>query len=362
MTILTPSPRRCRGQDIRGFTLVELLAVIAIIGTLVGLLLPAVQAARESARSSTCMNQIKQLALALHNHESAQMVLPAGNRKIGNSGWTKSPYVQLLPFIDEQPLFDQTRTATSAENVTWQRANFRCPSDPQPPVVIKAWPSSNYVFNVGDTYNGNAQGKASRGLFTQTEDVRLALKDVTDGLGSTIAISEIARTGVSGLLQPTGMASCAWCSEGATWGSANGFGASTETNCGSPTNCFNSWRGNRFVEDGTIALLSQPRSPGAYWPIGNDFLRWGFNTVLAPNGPMCASPAYQGMLTVKSYHVGGVNAAMADGAVRFVSENVDAGSRGGGEKTNITQGVGPYGLWGRLGCRGDGQSVDQTGF
>jgi len=68
-----------------GFTLVELLVVIAIIGTLVGLLLPAVQAAREAARLNACMNNLKQLGVAIHNHESARKVLPYGRG--GHDAW-----------------------------------------------------------------------------------------------------------------------------------------------------------------------------------------------------------------------------------------------------------------------------------
>lgn len=362
MNISDARRRYVRSDKVPGFTLVELLVVIAIIGTLIALLLPAVQRARESARRSLCSNQIKQLALAIHNHEDAYRVLPAGNRTMGNSSWTKSVFVQLLPFTEEQVIFDQISTATSGENLAWQRPNFLCPSDPQPPLIIKARPSTNYAFNAGDTFTGVTQGTASRGLFTQTRDVRFAFKDITDGLTNTILVSEIARTGVSGLLTPPGMAACAWCSGGASWGSANGFGASTENFSNLPVNCFNSWTGNRFIENNTIGLLGQPRTPGAWWLSGSDLFCWAFTTVLAPNGPTCASPAYRGMITVKSYHEGGVNAGMADGAIRFVSQNVDSGNRAGGEKTTISGGVGPYGVWGRLGCRGDGQPVDSTAY
>jgi prepilin-type N-terminal cleavage/methylation domain-containing protein len=88
-----------------GFTLVELLVVIAIIGTLVGLLLPAVQQAREAARRSSCTNQTKQLALACLNYESTRKRLPSANDRDNNSaGW--SWIVMILPFIEESNLYN----------------------------------------------------------------------------------------------------------------------------------------------------------------------------------------------------------------------------------------------------------------
>src|SRR5829696_7550683 len=128
----------------RGFTLVELLVVIAIIGILVALLLPAIQAAREAARRSQCVNKMKQLGLAVLNYESARKVLPYGNTpnltlplKAGacpgaattapptNSLAHHTVFSFLLPYIEEQAIYDQIdftlnwdSTATNKKNTT----------------------------------------------------------------------------------------------------------------------------------------------------------------------------------------------------------------------------------------------------
>ena len=95
----------------RGFTLIELLVVIAIIGLLIALLLPAVQQAREAARRSQCRNNLKQVALALHNYESTHGIFPGGSLyavvgtdTISNAcAWGRS----ILPFLDQAPLANQ---------------------------------------------------------------------------------------------------------------------------------------------------------------------------------------------------------------------------------------------------------------
>ncbi|ADB17960.1 protein of unknown function DUF1559 [Pirellula staleyi DSM 6068] len=142
------SPRRWRAA---GFTLVELLVVIAIIGVLVALLLPAVQAAREAARRSECLNNLKQFGLSVHNfHDTNNRLPPAGaNDEAPNFGrgpagdrWGSSWFVYVLPFMEQGTMFDKFRFdgsgsgwgADAGHNVTQAQnakiKNFICPSSP----------------------------------------------------------------------------------------------------------------------------------------------------------------------------------------------------------------------------------------
>jgi len=122
----------------RAFTLVELLVVIAIIGVLVALLLPAVQAAREAARRSSCSNNHKQMGLALHNHHDAKLILPPGGTYYGNccspatyTNWA----IEILPYMEQMPLYEkyrQNETNVSANNVLVGQTRvktYECASD-----------------------------------------------------------------------------------------------------------------------------------------------------------------------------------------------------------------------------------------
>jgi prepilin-type N-terminal cleavage/methylation domain-containing protein len=125
-----------------GFTLVELLVVIAIIGVLVALLLPAVQAAREAARRSSCSNNLKQIGLALHNYHDTHGNLPYGGRVLGS--WGPSFWVGLLPFAEQGSVFDKYDHVSTNSGWTQQNPNnavlvtnlnikwMRCPSSPIP--------------------------------------------------------------------------------------------------------------------------------------------------------------------------------------------------------------------------------------
>ncbi len=149
-----------------GFTLVELLVVIAIIGTLVSLLLPAVQAAREAARSNTCRNNLKQLQTALATRESSMKEFPGYINKLGISGAEKekqnraSWIVMTFPYIDQQPLWDRWTQGYVAGSVDSDYFNeieiLNCPSDPP---VTPGEPNLSYVANAG--YIGREIGSSN---------------------------------------------------------------------------------------------------------------------------------------------------------------------------------------------------------
>jgi prepilin-type N-terminal cleavage/methylation domain-containing protein len=139
-----------------GFTLVELLVVIAIIGTLVALLLPAVQSAREAARSNTCRNNLKQLQTALATRESSLKEFPGYINKLGISGATKdrqqraSWVVMTFPYIDQQPMWERWSQGFDTNSVDTDYFTeievLNCPSDP--PITPGA-PNLSYVANAG---------------------------------------------------------------------------------------------------------------------------------------------------------------------------------------------------------------------
>jgi prepilin-type N-terminal cleavage/methylation domain-containing protein/prepilin-type processing-associated H-X9-DG protein len=223
---LRESPRRA-------FTLVELLAVIAIIGTLVGLLLPAVQAARESARRSTCSNNFKQIALALLNHHDARRVLPAGTQSTqtgdlsgtacavtginantaGRAPWT----VMILPYLEQQDRYalfnlnasfnglvadtsDGTNPATQSTNIAQQRrANlaFQCPSDARYGTSVSGTASfhNNYVaVQGGGATNACTAAHPTLSAFFNNgvmyHNSKIGLSRVTDGTTYTLMVGE----------------------------------------------------------------------------------------------------------------------------------------------------------------------------
>ena len=210
-----------------GFTLVELLVVIAIIGTLVGLLLPAVQSARESSRRSTCLNNLKQVGVALHNYVDARKSLPPvaisdymGTAQYNLKGWGWT--FQILPYTEESPLYDSLITGTTgwSHNATFlsgvyaDRARTRltgylCPSCPLEATVVES------AYNATSSAPGYESGKsnyAGCGGFTPlgcngTDPDALApcidaslgamrklrgrpLREITDGLSKTFLVGE----------------------------------------------------------------------------------------------------------------------------------------------------------------------------
>jgi prepilin-type N-terminal cleavage/methylation domain-containing protein/prepilin-type processing-associated H-X9-DG protein len=196
--------------SIRAFTLIELLVVMSIIGVLVALLLPAVQAAREAARRAQCVNNFKQIGIALHNYESTHQSLPPGYVSSFDStgtdlgpgwGWAS----MILPQMEQRTTFFAINFSMNIETTANLTARlvivggFLCPSDQVEP----SWPAvdrdlltgapirviclvapSNYVG-----MNGTSEpGPDGEGVLFR--DSRIAFRDITDGLSQTIAVGE----------------------------------------------------------------------------------------------------------------------------------------------------------------------------
>ncbi len=193
----------------RAFTLVELLVVIAIMGVLIALLLPAVQSARESARRSSCANNLKQIGLALQSYHGVHRSFPAGYisdvdgmGNDGGPGWGWA--AMLLPFMDEKPLFDMLRFDQPIESpgnagtrVTTVKS-FICSTDDAPPTwpAVQRDSSGMSVATICDVAAANyvgvfgvsEPGVDGEGIFFRNS--KIAIKDITDGTSKTMIVGE----------------------------------------------------------------------------------------------------------------------------------------------------------------------------
>jgi prepilin-type N-terminal cleavage/methylation domain-containing protein/prepilin-type processing-associated H-X9-DG protein len=182
-----------------GFTLVELLVVIAIIGILMGLLLPAVQSAREGGRRAQCVNNQYQLARALMRADDQNGFLPGWrNPIILNSGGTSafSWTVSVLPFMERNDVFKAIRASslTTAPYIGF----FVCPSSP--PATTKD-PTLAYAGNCGSADNARRADGIMVDTFTVADRVMLDAVSEADGTATTLALSERCNSGPTGLVQ-----------------------------------------------------------------------------------------------------------------------------------------------------------------
>jgi type II secretory pathway pseudopilin PulG len=330
--------------------------VIAIIGILIALLLPAVQAAREAARRSQCNNNIKQLCLAMQNYHDVFRTLPC--RITGTSMSQRiGVFVEMLPYTEQQALFQQINsTFTSPSNgttyppggnVPWD-GNYTpwtvnlpaliCPSEAGQTVVTGTTIArANYCASVGDCMNAanqyNGAAANPRGMFGVNSHINLA--NITDGASNTAAFSEHA-IGSSGKTVKGGVAL-----------SISGLASN-------PLSCL-ATATNGFYNSG----VSTGQWTGQRWPDGGTFYTT-FNTVLPPNSPSCSVSTWDadvGIASASSNHPGGVLVGMADGSVRFVNDNIYTGNLAA---TDPGAGPSPYGVWGAMGSKDGGEGAMLT--
>ncbi len=299
-------------RSTRGFTLVELLVVIAIIGVLVALLLPAVQAARESARRAQCLNNLKQVGLAMHNYHGAKNRLPAGNYSCCWGTWQ----MEILPFLEQVQLaqlyrrlpessefflieyrYDSDRPTHTPpiQNLQVTRTritSLTCPSDEPQVRASDGVTYHSYVANYGNTNHigwdhlGPSNpayvkylGSPFVGDDWNPKHQRIVkLKEITDGLSNTLLASETVQ-GRDG--DKRGLT---W------WGWAAGFETFALPNASEPDTMQN-------------VMECNPVDPN----------------------PPCNSQSAANLFkaAARSRHPGGVNAAMCDGSVRFVVDGVE---------------------------------------
>ena len=277
----------------RGLTLIELLVVLAVIGVLIALLLPAVQGAREAMRRAACLNNLKQVGIALHNYHGVHEAFPPGYCSRGltrdpgsievGRGWGWGTF--LLNGLDQAPLYNAINFESSMTDLTVQmvlQTNlgvFLCPSNPdQGPARPRRIGATNLRFELAASgYVASAGLKdpeedpeSNDGVFYRNNSV--GLRDITDGSSATLAVGELSKN----------LADAAWA------GAVPGYIV-----CPNP-----SWSGSTTCEPASMLVLglaSRPLAcpaarPGNFW----------------------------------SLHPGGANFLLADGSTRFIRATIAA--------------------------------------
>ena len=329
-----------------GFTLIELLVVIAIIATLVAILLPAVQQAREAARRTGCSNNMKQIGIAIHNFYDVKKKLPSGGRPPSASTTRIGVFSALLPFIDQKVLWDKYDNT-----VNWSHANnlpvtsariavYECPSSPK---------HNNQLDHNPDGYSGGAfTGIVAVGDYAASLGVDPALEPFASALTPPIVVKSSTQATSAGGILTNGMLpkNSELKFEDVTDGTSNTIAiwesggrpyvyrrGPKQVGSDLATHRLNAGGWARPASDILFAASSKDGTtlPGAFinrtngldvGPLGN-YGTSGYTT--APTTGSLAAPGTEGTSQPFAFHLSGLNVLFGDGAVRFIDEDINIG-------------------------------------